>query len=139
MEIACSVYLASTELAGRPNYSFQSYFSSKLGTLNFCVILNGYIGYRSETQPSDIICILIGCRILVLFRPRDKGYILFGQAFVLGLMNGELLVFCDKPPDKVRGVEVFDILWINRYRLCILYDAAHSMPRCIKSILFQPQ
>ena len=64
---------------------------SKFTSLYSFVTSNGYMGYGLECQPNDIVCILFGCSVPLILRPRNHGYIIVGQCFVLGIMNGELL------------------------------------------------
>ncbi|RDW59544.1 hypothetical protein BP6252_12631 [Coleophoma cylindrospora] len=84
----------------------------KFQSLHFFVTSNGYIGYGPECQPDDIVSVVFGCSVPLILRPQQKGYIILGQCFVLGVMNGELLEdYGDKKgSEKIGDREVFDIL-----------------------------
>ncbi len=52
----------------------------------------GFIGHaRNGIEPGDVVCILDGCNVPVVLRPRpgDDGYELASCAFVVGMMDGE--------------------------------------------------
>ena len=83
---------------------------SKFTSLYFFVTSNGYMGYGPECKPDDIICILFGCSVPLLLRPQNHGYIIIGQCFVLGVMNGELLNSYGDGSDDKDTKEVFNIL-----------------------------
>jgi Heterokaryon incompatibility protein (HET) len=67
---------------------------------------NGYIGLApSETETGDKICVMYGCHAPVVLRKRSDGadaYILVGDAYVHGLMDGEALQLVEKRPDRRR-------------------------------------
>jgi hypothetical protein len=51
---------------------------------------NGYLGFGpSKVLPGDLVCVLNECGIPLLLRRVESHYILVGQCFVLGLMDGE--------------------------------------------------
>ncbi|KAF7554585.1 hypothetical protein G7Z17_g2772 [Cylindrodendrum hubeiense] len=90
-------------------FGMVSAFANKLATLHFFVTSDGYMGYGPECQKGDIISILHGCSVPLLLRPRKSGYIILGQAFVLGIMNGELFKGIEDV-EKIDGGKIFDIL-----------------------------
>ncbi|KAG4435095.1 hypothetical protein IFR05_009422 [Cadophora sp. M221] len=59
----------------------------------------GYVGLgpgygQEHTRPGDLVCIFYGARVPFVLRPRpdgQSGYILVGEAFVYGIMDGELI------------------------------------------------
>jgi len=83
---------------------------SKFTSLYFFVTSNGYMGYGPKCRRNDIVCILFGCSIPLILRPRNHEYIIVGQCFVLGVMNGELLSSYGDGNDGIDTREVFDIL-----------------------------
>jgi len=42
-----------------------------------------------SAEPGDIICILLGCSVLVVLRPHDGYYIFLGEAYVHDYMYGK--------------------------------------------------
>lgn len=70
------------------------------------VSTNGYIGLApSTTLPDDKICVLLGCHAPVILRPQpNKRYLLVGDAYIHGLMDGEAL---SEPSTMKRGVQRF--------------------------------
>ncbi|KAH7410571.1 heterokaryon incompatibility protein-domain-containing protein [Cadophora sp. MPI-SDFR-AT-0126] len=63
------------------------------------VTRHGYVGLgpgygQEHTRPGDLICIFYGARVPFVLRPRpdgQTGYILVGEAFVYGIMDGEIM------------------------------------------------
>lgn len=81
----------------------------KFSSLHFFITANGYMGYGPKCQSGDLICILFGCSVPLILRPQDGGYIILGQCFVLGIMNGELYQDAGQL-DDLEEVQVFNIL-----------------------------
>ncbi|KAL6904391.1 heterokaryon incompatibility domain-containing protein [Trichoderma evansii] len=51
----------------------------------------GYYGLaRSRVQPGDQVCIFLGAAVPFIIRPLGNKYLLMGEAYVHGLMHGEL-------------------------------------------------
>lgn len=46
----------------------------------------------------------------LILRPRNHGYIILGQCFVLGVMNGEQLNLYGDGNERTDNMEVFNIL-----------------------------
>jgi hypothetical protein len=44
-----------------------------------------------ETAEGDLLCVLLGCKIPVVLRPRDGYYMVIGEAFVPDYMHGEAM------------------------------------------------
>ena len=58
----------------------------------FMVTKSGYIGLVPQlTEVGDIICALFGCDTPLVLRPINDHYILIGECYVHGLMDGELV------------------------------------------------
>lgn len=52
----------------------------------------GYVGLGpSHMEPGDVICILFGASVPYIFRHRDIGFVLVGEAYCYGIMDGELM------------------------------------------------
>jgi hypothetical protein len=50
----------------------------------------GYMGIGPQkTRRGDLICVFPGCQVPLLLRKVDEHYVLVGECFVLGLMEGE--------------------------------------------------
>lgn len=67
----------------------------KLGALAkhrcFLMIGSGYMGLApAGTNKGDLICILLGCCVPVVLRYFEGDYLLIGECFVMGLMDGEI-------------------------------------------------
>ncbi|XPS72106.1 hypothetical protein M3J07_004264 [Ascochyta lentis] len=57
---------------------------------SFFTTSNGYIGTGPPyAKPGDVVCIVQGANVPFLLRSHKDGYLLVGEAFVLGLMDGE--------------------------------------------------
>ncbi|KPI34983.1 uncharacterized protein AB675_11923 [Cyphellophora attinorum] len=79
-----------------------SYFKEEFRLENsfLCSTKEGYLGI-SEARPlkDDCVCVLLGCDYPILLRPTGSGeYLVVGQIFVHGLMDGESLLG-SLPPD----------------------------------------
>lgn len=57
---------------------------------NFFVAGNRYVGLGPDLiQEGDIVAILYGGRVPYILRPEGDHYLLVGEAYVYGIMNGE--------------------------------------------------
>ena len=58
----------------------------------FFVTANCYMGLGPTiTEKGDLVCVLYGCPVPMVLWRVDSGYLLVGECFVLGLMDGEAL------------------------------------------------
>jgi len=75
--------------------SLMPYISNLVSTLRFrCFFAtsNGFIGVGPyNIKYGDIAVILLGADVSFILREEGDGYSLIGDAFVYGVMNGELL------------------------------------------------
>lgn len=73
---------------------------------SFMATTRGYIGLIPEhAQTGDVICVLLGGPTPYVLRPVDDGnYILVGECYVYGLMNGEALVHLRQELDELGHV-----------------------------------
>jgi hypothetical protein len=63
------------------------------GFRGFFISKTGYMGIGPlAAEEGDVLCILPGCNTPVLIQKRNGFYILVGECFVWGLMNGEAAV-----------------------------------------------
>jgi hypothetical protein len=46
---------------------------------------------HGKTEAGDVICVLLGGSVPYILRPIDDSYILIGEAYVHGIMDGEVL------------------------------------------------
>jgi hypothetical protein len=61
---------------------------------------NGYIGIANpQAEKGDKLCILLGSTFPVILRECEDGYIVVGEAYVHGIMNGELMKTLDLEKD----------------------------------------
>jgi hypothetical protein len=42
-------------------------------------------------QTGDVVCILFGCKVPYILRPVDGHYLLVGDAYIHGIMDGEAM------------------------------------------------
>jgi len=67
----------------------------------------GYVGNALElTRRGDIVCILFGCKMPVILRPKGRHFIFIGECYIHGLMFGEAI---DGLRDGKFFVEEFDL------------------------------
>lgn len=59
-----------------------------------------------DSEPGDLVCVLPGCRFPVVLRKQKRHYILVGEAYVDGYMNGEAM---DGLRDEEFRLETFEI------------------------------
>ena len=53
---------------------------------------NGYVGLGMwNVEVGDLICILLGCNFPVILRRIENHYVLIGEAYIDGIMNGEAM------------------------------------------------
>ncbi|KAK1758193.1 heterokaryon incompatibility protein-domain-containing protein [Echria macrotheca] len=82
----------------------------KWRTLHFFMTKNGYMGYGPSCRAGDVVCIIFGCSVPLVLRPEGQGFVILGQCFVLGVMDGELFGPGPGDVELVEGDQVFDIL-----------------------------
>ena len=52
----------------------------------------GYVGLVPEvTATDDLVCVLYGCDTPVILRPENAHFVLIGECYIHGLMDGELV------------------------------------------------
>ena len=57
----------------------------------FYMISSGYMGHvPAGTNKGDLICVSLGCCVPVVLRYFKGDYLLIGECFVMGLMDGEI-------------------------------------------------
>jgi hypothetical protein len=54
----------------------------------------------------DVICVLLGCRFPVILRPVEGKYILVGEAYVDGFMNGEAMALLEEGRFKLETFQI---------------------------------
>jgi hypothetical protein len=61
---------------------------------------NGYIGVANpQAEKGDKLCILLGSSLPVILHECEGGYIVVGEAYVHGIMTGELMKTLDLEKD----------------------------------------
>lgn len=59
---------------------------------SFFLTKGGYMGLGPRRiKKGDVLCILLGCNVPLVLRKQDQHYILVGECYVSGIMNGEAL------------------------------------------------
>ncbi|KAH8885373.1 HET-domain-containing protein [Thozetella sp. PMI_491] len=83
---------------------------------------NGYLGIGPpQTEPGDIVCVLLGCHMPIILRPQSAGsYRVVGAAYAHGLGDGEALLgplpspwtfrWKSERPDSRQEIPVFQII-----------------------------
>jgi len=58
----------------------------------FFTTSRGYMGLGPNAmQTGDVVCILFGCKVPYVLRPVDGHYLLVGDAYIYGIMDGEAM------------------------------------------------
>jgi hypothetical protein len=74
----------------------------------FFISKGGYMGMGPKAlAEADLICVVLGCEVPLLLRKNGDHYLLVGECFVWGLMDGEAMRM------KRRGDD-----WLDTFRLC---------------------
>ena len=55
-----------------------------------------YVLGPKVTQPGDIVCVLFGGKLPFCLRPLGDRYLLVGECYVHGLMNGEAMEMMER-------------------------------------------
>jgi hypothetical protein len=63
---------------------------------------SGYLGLAPEKSAGDLMCILSGCKMVVLLRKHGNSYVHVGICFVLNLMDGEAKADLDSGWTKIK-------------------------------------
>ncbi len=71
-------------------------YARELGAMTdsqrFFLTSGGYMGLApAGTKKDDHICIFLGCSVPLVLREVGEEFLLIGECFVLGLMDGEVL------------------------------------------------
>lgn len=91
-----SSYEAEDLLSHHPLWqSFEHSLGQAMYHRRLFTTCNGYIGIGSRTlRPGDRICVLLGCVVPLIVRPRGNHYELIGECYIHGMMNGETFNEC---------------------------------------------
>lgn len=70
----------------------------------------GYLGTApNDVQKGDVVCIFMGAAVPFILRPRDAvdgGYTLIGDAYIHGIMDGELVSDWDDAKQNLRDFDI---------------------------------
>ncbi|KAH6662522.1 hypothetical protein B0J14DRAFT_287597 [Halenospora varia] len=75
-------------------------FSKRAQNFRFMTTRKGYLGWApdsantrkmKEAIPGDLICILLGCSVPMVVRPKGEQYEIIRECYVQGFMHGEAL------------------------------------------------
>ncbi|PMD52527.1 HET-domain-containing protein [Hyaloscypha bicolor E] len=73
-------------------YRFQSAVIPASVNRTFFISRKGYMGMGPETmEKEDMICVILGCNVPLVLRKLRDHYLLVGECFVWGLMDGEAM------------------------------------------------
>jgi hypothetical protein len=79
----------------------------KMEGRRFFVTGRGFMGFGPQgIESGDTICVLLGCDVPLILRKVDKHYVLRGECFMLGLMDGEAIDALDEGIMSLEEVEV---------------------------------
>ena len=54
--------------------------------------IGGHVGLGVSTcEPGDLVCILLGCSTPMIFRAKGEAFVLVGEAYLHGFMDGEAM------------------------------------------------
>ena len=72
-------------------FSFSLILGSAARGRCFFMTSSGYMGLApAGTEEGDLVCVLLGCCVPLVLRYTDGNYVLIGECFVMGLMDGEI-------------------------------------------------
>ncbi|PMD37306.1 hypothetical protein L207DRAFT_492715 [Hyaloscypha variabilis F] len=82
---------------------------STLTTRRLLVTDKGYIGVVDhKAQKGDIIVVLYGSSVPLILRPRNEGgFILIGEAYVHGIMQGEAMEWLKNGDYELENFDIF--------------------------------
>lgn len=63
----------------------------------FFVTQNGYMGLAPRfAKKGDLICVLLGCSVPIIIRKVEANYVVVGDAYIYGMMQGEMMEEVEK-------------------------------------------
>jgi hypothetical protein len=72
---------------------------------SFFVTKKGYLGLAPRaTKTDDLVCVLPGCDKPLIIRKLDSHYILIGDSYIYGMMNGEVVREMRKGCEKAQDI-----------------------------------
>ncbi|KAL9634531.1 MAG: hypothetical protein Q9204_002962 [Flavoplaca sp. TL-2023a] len=90
-------------LRAKISQTFRYDFLRVARNREFCITKKRYMGWCPfETKPGDRICILFGGQTPYIVRKQGAGYRLLGEAYIHGVMNGEVLGMADIKIETIR-------------------------------------
>jgi hypothetical protein len=80
-----------------------------LWTRRLLVTDKGYIGVVDpKAQKGDIIVVLYGCSVPLMLRPRNEGgFMLIGEAYVHGIMQGEAMEWLKNGDCELEDFDIY--------------------------------
>lgn len=74
------------------SFRFSRGVAAARGNRTFFITMSGYMGLGPRgLEVGDIICVVLGCHVPLLLRKCGDCYMLVGECFVWGLMDGEAM------------------------------------------------
>ena len=73
---------------------------------------NGYLGWvpdniyggdEDQTRSGDLVAIILGCSTPMVIRPAGKYFLVVGEAYVQGIMDGEVMKALETSNAKVQS------------------------------------
>lgn len=69
---------------------------------------NGYIGLApTEAETGDMVCVLFGGETPFILRPMDEHWLLIGDCYIHGIMDGEAVADAEKKEKIRRTFEIW--------------------------------
>ncbi|KAF3031840.1 hypothetical protein E8E12_001761 [Didymella heteroderae] len=86
---------------------FHRRLQSTVKNRRFIITTKGYVGIANDdVRSGDKVCLLSGGRMPVILRPEGKDFVFLGEAYVHGMMQGELWPCADLPGVEAREFSV---------------------------------
>ena len=93
--------------ATRKGSSFISTIVERMRDRSFFVTERGYMGMGSRAiDKDDFVCVFPGCNVPFILRKIDGYYVLKGECFVFGLMDGEAISALDDGAAELEELEI---------------------------------
>ncbi|KAH8796087.1 hypothetical protein F5882DRAFT_396621 [Hyaloscypha sp. PMI_1271] len=78
------------------------------GDWRYFISPKGFMGLaKFRAQATDKICILLGASVPFVLRKVDDHYLLVGEAYIRGLMDGEAIIMMQKEEVKVETIDIW--------------------------------
>jgi hypothetical protein len=91
--------------------TFSAYYRQKemvSAARHFFMTNKGLLGRAvAKVEPGDVIAIVLGLRVPLILRKYEEHYVIIGECFVLGLMDGEAMQELESQKSPAEKIEVW--------------------------------